>query len=343
MKLNLKVVEMVVLSVGLFYMPAFSTSYEPDFIKTMNVQPAEASVEQLRAFYQKYDSKNQKSNVMVQMAAWKGIALFKDGMPSVQFLDFALTIENKLPAADESILTPIYKHFIHNIPYYEDDNIAKWKKNIDEVLGKKTVWIEKGEYSTFASHIARDAIFEAVLQYYVEHNNYANPIGFENVFSAHIPRDIKAVYGELPQLDYGKIYDHRYRMFIMPKVEVFAVNHRTFGLNSAKRRDLMERLSRNVMEAVAQNRGNLCGGISYRYHSPGEIDTHIVEEVPGSACQALQIWLSRFEKAIKASGGKGFDIKDPNYQQYQLKQAEVTVRYIGAKLGVRTNSKLHKL
>ncbi len=180
MKLKLKIMCAVLMLVGVCA-PAFSTDYAPIFRKMMKVEPAKASIEQMRNFYNKSPWSNEaKAEMMIQMASWKGIHQYGKyetsdkgfwwRLPDVKFLDFVLTIENQLYAAEDSILVSIYDDFIldgwsvyHVVPTEDKwPVIRKWRKDIDKILENKTVRV--GKKNMQAAQVARGALFEAALR-----------------------------------------------------------------------------------------------------------------------------------------------------------------------------------
>ena len=151
--MKLKAVGIICIFIGLLHCPVFGEDYVNLFTQTMHIQPAQASAEQLRAFYKRYSQEKEKQQVLVQLASAKKISVLEKSMPSIKFIDFALTIENQLPSEDASILVPIYKDVIEHVAFYDTDMNA-WRNKINAALETKVVRV--GEFNLRASWIAHD-------------------------------------------------------------------------------------------------------------------------------------------------------------------------------------------
>ena len=226
MKLKLKIMCAVLALVGVC-LPAFSANYAATFKQVMNVEPEKASVAQLKEFYERYSAgKEEKAQLIQEMASWQHIYLYKAGMPSVEFLDFVLTIENKLSAEEDSILVPIYKNSL-NLTTVDTSN-KNWSKQVDQVLGDKSIQV-KG-LKMRSSWVARGAVFQAVLQHCVE-QKYCYPVSG----------------------------------YVLEGIDIFAVKNVLFGANSKVRKELMRTLLRNATKAVAEGAPAVVETSSSRY------------------------------------------------------------------------------
>ncbi|MBO4674524.1 MAG: hypothetical protein J5601_00335 [Elusimicrobiaceae bacterium] len=318
MKLKLKIMCAVLMLAGVCA-PAFSTEtdYAPIFRKTMKVEPSKASMEQMRSFYNQSPWSNEaKAEIMVQMADWKGIHEYDKyessvrglllKLPSVKFLDFALTIENRLYAEEDSILVPIYEDgyffrgggilddWTNDIVAPTDVNspaVKKWQKEIDKVLGDKTVRV--GKENMRASWVARGALFQAALQQSItriDHNE--TTVSF-----------------------FG---DTWYGYSVMNQLGVFAVNNTIFGAKSVKRQKLMSDVLRFLTEYVAlYYEGNIEHPDSRFFKNP---DARMRE-------------LYATEALLKRNGGKGIDPKDPNLKKIKEAQSKIAKKNLRKRVG----------
>jgi len=305
MKLKLKIMCAVLMLVGVCA-PAFSTDYAPIFRKMMKVEPAKASIEQMRNFYDKSPWSNEaKAEMMVQMASWKGISMYtrlgdlRVRVPNVKFLDFALTIENQLYAEEDSILDPIYRDTILEkvIPDASHWFNKEWQKDIDKILGNKTVRV--GKVNVRASWVARGALFQAALRYAIK---------------------------ELVNIDSGKTEEGAW---LRNALMLFAVNNTLFGANSVERQKLMSDLLKQLTRVVS-----LCW---ITVETSGEW-SYVRKRIPHAGKNDEVKALYDVETMMKRNGGKGLDPKDPNLKR--MKDARNKI--LGERVRQLTNTVVKK-
>ncbi len=225
----------------------------------------------------------------------------------MKFLDFVLTIENQLYAAEDSILVSIYDDFIldgwsvyHVVPTEDKwPVIRKWRKDIDKILENKTVRV--GKKNMQAAQVARGALFEAALRCgigMIDHND----------------------------VTVGIFGDTWYGYYVMIHLGVFAVNNTSFGDNSVKRKKLMRDVLRFLTEYVAMYyEGNIKHPDSKYYSDPG----------------ARMKELHRTETLMKKNGGEGLNPRDPNLKR--IKDARSKIAEERVRRRMKTTVNLHEV